>query len=125
MNLEQELAFNRHQTGDFIAANPITLILIPKVEARTAAGGKVSADGPARLPQTLRLIDQGSGSGSVPGPIRAADGLQRRATHMLLGMWDAVIQQGDHWTSGGKRYEVLEVLHDNGYEQRGKVICYG
>lgn len=125
MSSASEIAWKQRGTDQFIAANPITLILIPKVEVKTGAGGKVATDGPPRMPQALRLIDQATASGNVPGRFRAQDGQQRRATFMLLGSWDAVMAVGDHWTVNGKRYEITEMLPDNGYEQRGMVTYYG
>lgn len=126
MSVSSEIALKRRGTDQFIAANPVSLTLTPKVEMKTGAGGKVSGDGPARLPQTLRLIDQASSSGTMPGRIRAQDGQQRRATFMLLGPWDSLMAVGDHWTDvEGKRYEITELLPDNGYEKRGMVTCYG
>lgn len=125
MSAETEIAWKRRGTQQFIDANPYAVILIPTIEIKTAAGGKVSTDGSPRLPQILRLIDQATASGTVPGRFRAQDGQQRRATFMLLGPWDAEMSVGDHWTVDGKRYEITEVLPDNGYEQRGMVTYYG
>lgn len=120
-----ELQIKRRQTLAFIAANPYAVTLIPRVEVRTGAGGRVGSDGPPRLPQTLRLIDQSSASGNSPGALRSQDGLQRKGTHMLLGPYDASMALGDHWTSGGKQYHISELLPDNGYEKRGMVVCDG
>lgn len=126
MSVESELEWKQRGTVQFIAANPVTLVLIPSVETKTPAGGKVSTDGPARLPQVLRLIDQSTPAGSVPGLLRAQDGAQRQASHMLLGAHDSLMAVGDHWTGAdGKRYQVKELLPFNGYEQRGMVVCYG
>lgn len=126
MNGLAELYAQRRVTTDFIASNPTSLALIEAGKVKTAAGGTVRANGPTRVAQTFRVIDQSTASGGVPGPLRTADGVSRRATHQLLGAWDADMAVGDHWIgTDGKRYEIVEVLPENGYERRGRVIAYG
>lgn len=112
-------------TAEFIAAAPVLIALRPKVETKTAAGGKVRENGASRAAQTFRLIPQNSASANNPGVVRNADGVQRKATHVLLGMPDAVMAVGDTWTVGSVRYEILEILPDNGYERRARVMANG
>jgi PKD repeat protein len=112
-------------TLDFIQANPITLALLPRVETRTAAAGKVRETGPARAAQTFRLVPQNTSSANSPGVVQTADGTQRKATHVLVGMPDAVMAVGDTWKVGSTRYEIMELLPDNGYERRARVMADG
>jgi hypothetical protein len=126
MSRDSELAFHSRVTQLFIAANPSELVLTQAGMVKTASGGRVRSDGPTRPAQTFRLIDQSTSFGSTPGPVRTADGVSRRATHQLLGYRDAVFAVGDFWTGDdGRRYEIVEILPDNGYERRARVVAYG
>jgi hypothetical protein len=122
----RELAVNRKNTKAFIDARPSTLALIPTTVVRTEAGGKRASDGPPRVAQVLRVIEQASAYGNSPGLLPTQDGQQRRVTYQLLGEFDAVMAVGDHWLDAdGIRYEVRELLPYNGYERRARVVQYG
>lgn len=126
MSVESELRNNRKNTSAFISAHPITLSLVPVESTRTPAGGITLTSAPPRAKQTFRLIDQSSTGGNNPGLIRAGDGAQRKVTHQLLGAYDAEMAVGDYWLdAAGVRYEIVEMLPDNGYERRGQVYRYG
>lgn len=122
-----ELAVNRLQTTAFIAARPINLALIPVASTKTASGGTIKGDLPARAPQTFRLIEQTTTQGNSPGRLHAGDGHQLRVVWQLLGEWDAELAVGDHWVDAatGAGYQVDELLPFNGYERRGRVVEYG
>lgn len=125
MSVLAEVRAQRRVTQAFIAANPVAVTLTPANYTRTPAGGKTRSDGPSRDEQMFRLIDQSTSSGSVPGPVRAADGINRTVTHMLLGYYDAIMEVGDRWEANGFTYEIVEMLPDNGYERRARVSRYG
>lgn len=125
MSVSGELRAQRRVTQQFIAANPIAVTLTPANYTRTSAGGKTRSVGPSRDEQMFRLIDQSTASGSVPGPIRAADGTNRTVTHMLLGYHDSIMEVGDRWEANGYTYEIVDMFPDNGYERRARVSRYG
>jgi hypothetical protein len=126
MSSNAERMIQRRNTLAFIAARPSTLILVPSVRQRTATGGSILVDGPARAAQTFRVVEQGSAPNNTPGQLRAADGTQERTDFLLLGVHDAVVEVGDHWSdTSGAKYRVTEMVADNGYEKRAKVVRYG
>lgn len=126
MSVTAEQKAQRRNTAAFIAANAIQLELIPRVRVKTASGYSTT-DGAPRAAQFFRLIDQSSIVGNIPGRLRSSEGEQRKITYQLLGYWDALWAVGDHWvdTATGARFEIDELLPDNGYERRAKVIRYG
>jgi hypothetical protein len=123
-NAEQDI--QRRNTLAFISARPSRLVLVPSVRQRTATGGSILVDGPARSAQTFRVVEQGSAPNNTPGQLRAADGAQERTDFLLLGSSDAIVEVGDHWSdTSGAKYRVTEMVTDNGYEKRAKVVKYG
>lgn len=121
-----ELSVNRRNTEAFIAARPTNIALIPVSTTQTASGGIAKADLPARATQTFRLIEQTSTTGNNPGRIAASDGHQLKITWQLLGTYDSQMAVGDHWTDApGAGYQIQELLPDNGYERRARVVAYG
>lgn len=125
MSVAGELAVNKRNTARFIAARPSVIALTPITRVRTASGGTKVSDLPPRSAQTLRLIEQASAYGNNPGLLQAQDGKQLKVTYQLLGEFDAVMGVGDHWSEGGIKFEIAELLPFNGYERRGQVIQYG
>jgi hypothetical protein len=123
MSIETELRINRRNTLAFIAARPTVITLIPVEKVKTPSGGTRLQDLPPRTAQTLRVIDQNSHTGNVPGLLTSTDGRQLKAVFQLLGPYDAVMAVGDHWAGEGKeRFEIAEMLPFNGYERRGGVV---
>lgn len=121
---EIELAAQRRVTAAFIAANPSSIVLTPRLRVKTGTG-TTWQDQPPRAAQTFRLIDQSSPSGNQPTAV-SIDGSQRKVTYQLLGAWTTIIGLYDYWIDGdGFRCEVAELLPDNGYEQRAQVVRYG
>lgn len=122
---EPELSAHRSVTDAFIAANPSTVTLTPRERVKTGSGTKL-VEGLARPPQVMRIIDQSSPKGPTPGMVIAGDGKQRKVEYQLLGRWDALVGLYDVFTDPqGIRWEVAEILPDNGYERRAQVIRYG
>jgi hypothetical protein len=123
MSIETELRINRKNTIAFIAARPVTVVLVPVEKVKTASGGTRLQDLPPRAAQVFRLLDQNSTTGNVPGILTALDGRQLKAVFQLLGAYDSEMAVGDHWAGEGKeRYEIGELLPYNGYERRAQVI---
>jgi hypothetical protein len=126
MSSSVEQVVQRKNTLAFIAARPSVLTLTPSARQRTATGGSILVDGPARAAQTFRIVEQGSAPNNTPGQLRAADGVQEQTNFLLLGAYDAVVEVGDHWSdANGAKYRVTEMVTDNGYEKRAKVVKYG
>jgi hypothetical protein len=125
MSLIAELRALRKGTAGFIAVKSFSLVLTPVLRVKTATGYDTQEQTP-RLPQKMRLIDQAFILvGNNPGRLRSAMGEAQKATHMLLGEYDAQMAVGDFWVDSGARFEIDEIMPDNGYEQRAKVIRYG
>lgn len=125
VNRDAELAIQRKNTEWFIAWNPYPVILIPQVKTKTGTGTEIT-DGIPRAEQTMRLIPQNE----VTPPTTknngvTLNGVERVITHVLLGLYDAVLAVGDHWRDGdGFYYEVLFVGR-NGYESKGLIEQHG
>lgn len=117
-----ELEANVRNTIAFIAANSVSLILIPRTKTKDGTGLHYT-DGAPRPPQTLRLIDQTPPGAQSPSPglVQAADGRERLADFILLGPPDAIIRVDDYWRGADGTYEVTELFPFNGYEVRAKV----
>lgn len=125
MSAAIERAVQQKITRYFIEANPLKIVLVPQVSARTASGGVHKTDGTPRAAQRLRLIDQSSAAGNSPGLSRTTDGAERKATHQLLGETGALMAVDDYWLADGGRYVITEMLPDNGYETRALVTFHG
>lgn len=122
----EELQLQRFQTLAFIEVRYTIVTLIPRVSQKSGTG-TLWVDQPARDPQTVRLIDQTRAQlGPVPGTVRGADGRQRRVEYQLLAAWDAEVGMYDWWTDdAGIRWEIADLIPDNGYERRAQVVRYG
>lgn len=120
--MDQVLALQRKNTELFIASDPTTVVLVPRI--RTRVNGTVhTADGAPRSPQVMKLIMQSPAGGSIEQ--HGGDGTERRMDFQLLGTWDAAGDIGDHFIVGDTKYEVVAVVPDNGYERRFVVEAYG
>lgn len=125
MSNATEILLQKRATALFIAANPLALALTPVTRVKTGTGFS-QTPGTPRPTQTFRLIDQSSVVvGNEPGRLRSSEGQERKITHQLLGTFDCEMAVMDFWLSPGARYEIDEILPDNGYERRAKVIRYG
>lgn len=120
-----ELKYQRRNTLAFIRANPTMIALVPRNAVKTKTG-VVYDEQPPRDAQLMRIVDQTRTFGAEPGKQQAADGVQRRMQYQLLGAHDSTIGLHDVWTDAdGIRWEVIDLLPPNGYEQRATVIRYG
>jgi len=108
----------RQVTMDFIAADPVTIVLIPRTETTTPGGHKTYVDGTPRAAQTFKL----SLLGSDQRPIVTVSGQERRIEYHLIGAHDAIVAVGDHWTDAdGTRFEVMGFTDGYGYETKALV----
>jgi hypothetical protein len=105
------LALHRKGTEDFIAADPIDIVLIPSGKTEDA-GTAVFSDSPPRTVQRFRAIYPGSLDGIVP----TTDGTTRRFDIVLVGKYTAVAAIGDHWKIGNQFYEIEWIAPQNDYE---------
>lgn len=116
-----ELDTQRELTTAFILTQPVEITLVPREKIQKPAGGFAWADAPPRPPQVMRLIEPGN----IPRPTVTVDGVQREVEFELLGEWDATIGRFDTFDLDGKHWEVVEVAHFNGWEQRALVSRLG
>jgi hypothetical protein len=116
MNLA-ELGVQRKLTHAFIQTQPVELTLIPRERVKQPAGGWAYVDGAPRAPQTMRLVEPSS----WPRPTATADGIERTVDFILLGDWDAELGLFDHFAHDGATWEVVDLLHFNGWERRALV----
>ena len=120
-----ELAVQRRITSQFIEADWSTITLHTR-QPGTGDNVGMLLDGPDRPAQRMRLIPQGPGSpDSAP-----SDGTEQSTAiflYVLLGNWDAQIQQYDWWVDPdtNQKLEVRDVLPFNGYERKGLVDIFG
>lgn len=119
-----ELEMQRRQTKAYIAANPVSINLIPRLRVTTGTGTKL-VDQTPRGVQVVRLIDQSATGGPTPGTVASADGKQRKVEFQMLGTFAATFEVLDYWMDGSTKYEVAELLPYNGYERRAQVVRYG
>lgn len=121
MSSAAELIVNRRNTAAFIAADAVSLSLIPTERSRTAAGGFRDVAGQARSPQTFRLIP---GNDRMP-EVKTSNGRLTTPTYILLGTWDCAMAQWDTFVHNGATYEVVAVHPEhtaNRYEIKGDVV---
>lgn len=119
-----DLAQNRRLTKAFIDQLPTTVVLTPHRRVRGASGAFELQDLPARDPQVVTLIEQGT-VGGLPRPTVTQDGVERVVEFELLGEWDAELDRRDTFTHQGKEWEIVDLFYDNGYERRALVSVRG
>lgn len=117
-----ELATQRRLTATFIAADPETITLIPRVSQKTSGGGREWVEQTPREPQEFKIVERVTGARSNT---RVAGGEQREEEFQLIGEWDAQVEARDIFVHRGREWEVAQVEWDNGYEKRASVVAYG
>lgn len=120
--MADELTIQRKLTKSFIDTQPVSIVLTPRSLEKQSTGGKKWVEDTPRSPQTLRLIEPSS---SGPDPVRTADGIEREVEFILLGEHDAIIGQNDIFEYGGLSWEVVQLMHFNGWERRATVCRFG
>lgn len=118
--LGNDLEVQRMLTRAFIDTMPVALTLVPHERVKTQSGGYREETRPARPVQVMRLIEP-----TMPSdPLRAADGVQREVSFILLGTHDAEMEVGDRFSFDGDEWELISVFFDNGWERRAAVVQY-
>lgn len=111
----------RKQTRDFIAANPLSVILSRADSVPDGAGGLTTPLPMNRPVQIMRVIQQGTEM-----PVRrSVDGEELQPEFVLLGEHDADIRRGDWFFINGIKYEVFWVRPDRRYETWAEVVSRG
>jgi hypothetical protein len=120
-----ELEVNRTNTRAFIEANLSLITLVRQIKTITGTGVKKTAV--PRPTQQARLVDQTRTFDASPGKLTGADSTSRQLQYQLVMLWDAEVAKDDYWLDGetGERWDVKDLLPDNGYERRAEVMRYG
>jgi hypothetical protein len=116
------LDVNRRLTRQFIEVAPVTIELIPVAVAQSA-GGRDEVMQTPRAPQVFTLLEPGD-SGHRD-KVTMVDGSQLTIEYLLLGEWDAQMADGDRFIHDGRKYKLVHVMPENGYERRAMVIRHG
>lgn len=130
VDVNQELQTQRELTEWFIAEDPTTIILIPRVETVGVGGGVQTADGTPRDPQTFKVIpmnhtERPVASGFGGGEANSG-GVQRKFDYTIVGKYDAIVGIGDYWEDpSGQKYIVDAINPYNNYEVKAMVTTYG
>lgn len=120
-----ELEVNRRNTDAFIDANLSLVTLVRTIKTVTGTGVKKT---PVNRPtQRARLIDQTRTFDAAPGRLTGADSTSRQLQYQLVLAWDAEVAKDDYWLDAetGERWDVKDLLPNNGYERRAEVCRYG
>lgn len=120
---DNEIDIQRKITIAYIDTKPSMITLIPRVRAKQSTGGFAFQELTPRSPQKMRLIEPYHGT--LPVVLTGSDGVQREMELMLLGRWDCDLEKYDIFTYSGQAYEIAQLYHFNGYEQRAEVIKFG
>lgn len=117
-----ELAAQRKQTAAFIAADPETIVLTPRVSEKTSSGGRRWVEQEPRQPQIFKVVEEVSRA-AIDSHVLG--GQQQEVIFTLVGSWDAQIESADIFDLRSAQWEVIRVDWDNGYEKRAAVKRYG
>lgn len=119
-----ELKVLRRQTEAFIAENPTSIVMKRSVRTPNGKGGYtiVVTD---QASQVFRIIPQ-QRSGHLSS--RGIDGTVIKPEYVLIGKWDANVNNNDTFTFGGREY-LVDHVQDVGmpatYEKRVEVVFNG
>ena len=119
-----ERAVMRKQTKHFIDDNPVTVTLNrPGSKSSDGAGGFVVAMGSDLDPQVMRLITMNQSGEAVSRS--SLDGTIVQPNYVLLGEYDADINEGDTFQMQGLEARVVYVRADRRYETWADVYRHG
>lgn len=125
MALSGDTRAQRKVTHGFILTQPVSLVLHRRQKVKKPAGGWAWEDNYPVDPQVMRLIEPTPSPRGVARPVVTADGLERTIDFTLLGEWDSDIALGDWFEHAGAQWEIVQLIHDNGYERRAIVSRRG
>jgi hypothetical protein len=114
-----ELAAQIEETQAFIASDPTTVILIPRVRVNSPTGAKF-IDQAARPAQVFKILPSNLVSGSGR-PLFTLDGIERTVDFELMGMPGVQVARYDYWIEGPDRFEVIDVAPFNQYQVKASV----
>jgi len=118
--LEQDV--QRRLTKAFINTAPVQLELVPRAKVKQATGGSKWQTLAPRAPQIMRFVEPSS----APDPVVTADGIEREVAFLLIAEYDAELGVYDVFeTDDGRWWEVIQLLHENGWERRAVVARHG
>lgn len=118
------LAANRVATQLFIESDPSVIAFTPSERVRSQNGSYKVIQGEPKPPQTVKVIFQ-EARGEAE---RTSDGQVRKHDVVIVGEYDADIDEGDtfHWPPGESKKWVVKGIHPhNGYEVKADVVAYG
>lgn len=115
-----ELSIHRKGTERFINADPTEITLIPSTVV-WSGGTKTFGDDDPREPQIFKVI----WSGSQDGIVVKSEGTTRRFDFILVGLHDAEVAIGDHWSVDDQHFQVEWVAPANGYEVKAGGVSHG
>lgn len=121
---EASLAANRVATEWFIQSDPSIVVFTPNERVRSSSGAYRTVQGEPKPPQTVKVIFQ-EARGEAE---RTSDGQVRKHDVVIVGEYDADIDEGDtfHWPPGDSKKWVVKGIHpSNGYELKADVVAYG
>lgn len=118
-----ELEAQRAVTLAYIAAAPVSIVLTPVVKVKTA-NGSTPTPGDPRQPQTFKVNEPGDSGARYP--LTAGEvGKERVVEYILIGAYDAVVENNDIFTYRDEEYQVIQVLTPNDYEVRAMAVRRG
>jgi hypothetical protein len=120
--MPEDLATLRKQTAEFIGYNPMEVVLLRPQRVADGSGGWKDDPPTALASQTMRKITQPTNSQVFR---RTIDGEEVKPDFVLLGEYNADVQNGDYWLEDGRRYDVVYVKDDRRYETWGEAIYRG
>ncbi len=108
----------RRITAAFIAADHVTIALVPRVMSVTPAGAKSYVDGAPRDPQRFKLSELAYDQ----RPAITVAGVERIIDYHLICLPDAVVELNDKWqASDGTWFEVVGFSDGFEYERKAYV----
>ena len=111
----------RWNTNEYIKAKP-TVITLQHSTSTPKPGGGHDFTKSSRLPQTFRLVRQGTFDGIEYSP--NDEGMSRKFAYLIIGKHDAEVAVGDTWDDGDNNFKIDTVEPYNGYEVRALVTGY-
>lgn len=100
----RELNVLRKQTLKLIQEAPTSILLNRGTKQSNGTGGWTTTWADLDDPQDFRMIQQGGNVAS-----RNVDGEQIKPAFVMIGMWDADVENGDKFVLDGRNYDVIYV----------------
>lgn len=111
----QGLTVERKQTKQFIDQNPTEVVLQRASWVPDGAGGQKPAQWTEVKPQTMRLVPQ-----TLPKETRTSAGEMVNVEFIIVAEHNADIKEDDVFVMDNRRYEIVWVYNQNGYELKAE-----